>query len=294
MKIACIGSAPSSVQFGPYNDPSWKIWGCSPGAYPLVKRCDAWLEIHRWEPPNGYTGPKPWFTPDYIQWMANLKCPVYMIEPVPEIPNSVAYPKDHILEQFGPYFQTNTLSWMVCLAVASGATEIGLWGVDMAAQSEWQFQRTGLQTLLWYVHKHYNVKITLPPESDLWVPPVLYGFCESDPHWIKLNTKRNELQNQIALAKQQLHVAQQTLTFMEGAHDLNEYHIHTWCQDKKALQLSYGGFANRYAPPALPAKSDPLAQVYENQPSLLVSADPNGMATLQANGHWPQAHQPAE
>ena len=244
MRIALIGSAPSSVQLAPYQDLSWKIWSCSPGAAPFVKRCDAHFEIHRWEPPDGNTGPKPWFTPGYIEWMANIRGPVYMIEPVPQIPNSVAYPKDAILEEFGPYYQASTLSWMVCLAVAAGATEIGLWGVDMAAREEWTFQRTSLQCLLWYIsdankHSPYKIKITIPPESDLWVPPVLYGFCEANPHFIKLLTKKFEFSQRYHNAKTQLEAAQREFTFFEGAADNNDYEIATWCQDTKAQELAF-------------------------------------------------------
>ena len=28
LKIALIGSAPSSIQQAPYHDPSWLVWGC--------------------------------------------------------------------------------------------------------------------------------------------------------------------------------------------------------------------------------------------------------------------------
>jgi hypothetical protein len=238
-KIALLGSAPSSVQLAPFNDPSWEIWGCSPGAYPHAKRVNAWFEIHRWQPPEGYTGAVPWYTPDYIAWMASLKAPVYMIEPVPQIPNSVAYPKDAMLEMFGPYFQTSSLCWMACLAVAAGAKEIGLWGVDMAAREEWLFQRTGLQCLLWYIHKHYGIKVTLPPESDLWVPPVLYGFCENDPQHIKLLRRKNELAERMVRAQQNLDAARNEALFVQGASDDNEYHLATWCQDNKARQLAF-------------------------------------------------------
>ena len=279
-KIALIGSAPSSVRLAPYDDPSWQIWSCSPGAYPHVRRCDAHFEIHRWEPPGGVTGDKPWFTPDYINWMARVKGPIYMIEAVPQLPNSVAYPKDEILERFGPYFQTNSVSWMVCLAVASGAKEVGLWGVDMAAKTEWTFQRTGLQTLLWYVWKHYGVKITLPPESDLWVPPVQYGFCEADPHHVKLQARRAEIAGQIVQAQNNLHVAQQTLTFMQGAEDDNEYHISTWCLDRKARQMAFtnGDQAPVAVPGIVPAPKPEVTEI------------PSGYE----NGRWPNGAAAAE
>ena len=244
LKIALIGSAPSSVRFAPYDDPTWNIWSCSPGAVPFVKRCNAHFEIHRWEPPNGYTGAKPWFTQDYINWLAGLQCPVYAIEHLPELPNSVAYPKDAILEEFGPYFMASSLSWMVCLAVAAGATEIGLWGVDMAAREEWNFQRTALQCLLWHIsdankHSPYKIKVTLPPESDLWAPPVLYGFCENSPYWIKLMTKKFEFADRYNRAKQALEQAQNELRFFEGAADNNDYQLATWVQDPKAISMAF-------------------------------------------------------
>jgi hypothetical protein len=37
-KIAVMGSAPSSVALAPFGDPSWEIWGCSPGLYYQAKR----------------------------------------------------------------------------------------------------------------------------------------------------------------------------------------------------------------------------------------------------------------
>lgn len=244
MKIALIGSAPSSVRFAPYDDPSWIIWGCSPGAVPFVKRVNAWFEIHRWEPPGGYTDPKPWFAPDYVQWMAGLQCPVYMIDPVPQVPNSVAYPKDAILEEFGPYFMGSSLSWMVCLAVAAGAKEIALWGVDMSAREEWVMQRTSLQCLLWHIsdankRSPYKIKVTIPPESDLWVPPVLYGFCENNPHFIKLMTKKFEFAQRYNQAKQKLEEAQHEFRFFEGAADSNDYQLATWVQDPKAIDMAF-------------------------------------------------------
>jgi hypothetical protein len=246
VKIALVGSAPSSVKLAPYNDPTWTIWSCSPGAYPQVGRSDAHVEIHKFEPD------KPWFTPDYIAWMAQRPV-VYMIEPVAALPNS-------------------------------GATEVGLWGVDMAAQSEWMFQRTGLQTLLWYVNRHYNVKITLPPESDLWVPPPIYGFSEANAQYTKFAVRRAELEAQIAEARNMQHVATQKLTFFEGARDDHEYHINTWVMDQKARSLS---FCHATPPPMQMPKPDPLAAIYEDQPGIIAPPE------TQPNGHWPQAHQPA-
>ena len=126
-KIALVGSAPSSVRLAPYHDPSWEIWGCSPGVYGVAARVDAWFELHRYEP--GQT----WFSPEYCQWMAKFPGPVYMSEVRIEIPNSQVLPVEALVEKYGPYFFTSSLSWMFAMAIEAGATTIGLWGVDMAA-----------------------------------------------------------------------------------------------------------------------------------------------------------------
>jgi hypothetical protein len=92
-KVVILGSAPSSVHLAPFGDPEYFIFGCSPGAYPNARRVDAWMECHAWEVVNG-TPLAPWFTRDYIHFLATLGKPVFMIAPVPEIPTSVAYPKE--------------------------------------------------------------------------------------------------------------------------------------------------------------------------------------------------------
>lgn len=190
-KIALIGSAPSSVKLAPYDDPSWEIWGCSPGASAHVKRVDRWFEIHRWEPD------KPWFEKQYIDFMAGLHCPVYMIDHVPEIPGSVPYPKHAILEKYGKYFFTSSLSWMLALALEEkDLEEIGIWGVDMSAQEEWQFQRSGCQYFI-QLAKSRGIKVTIPPEADLIQPPVLYGFSEAEPMAIKLTARAYELAEKV-------------------------------------------------------------------------------------------------
>src|SRR3981189_2150960 len=46
LKVALIGTAPSSRMLAPYNDPSWKIWACSPGNMNVLPRVDVWFELH--------------------------------------------------------------------------------------------------------------------------------------------------------------------------------------------------------------------------------------------------------
>lgn len=239
-KIVLLGSAPSSVRLAPCSSTEWEIWGCSPGAYPHVSptRPNAWFETHRWEPPWGYTGEKTWFTKDYIAFLAGLKCPVYMIEPVKEIPTSVAYPKDAMLEKFGPWFFGSTLSWMFALAITSGATHIHLCGVDMSATEEWAFQRSGCHYFI-SIARAMGIVVTTPPESDLLRPPPLYGFCEVDPMHVKLLARKRELEHRLGALQAEIQVKTAEFEQLRGALSNNEYVIQTWVADPLALRLAY-------------------------------------------------------
>jgi hypothetical protein len=233
-KIALIGSAPSSVALAPYNDPSWQIWGCSPGARPYVRKVDAWFEIHLWEPHQ------PWFSPEYIDFMAKLPVPVYMLEHIDAIPASVPYPKDDILRLFGPgavFFYTSSLAWMFALAIASGAKEIGLWGVDMSAGEEvYTHQRAGCQYWIGKAMER-GIKVTIPPQSDLLRPTPLYGFREADPMDQKLLARKAELEARIANATNMHENSKVEILQLRGALDDLTYTRATWVQDRLAWDL---------------------------------------------------------
>lgn len=133
MKIAVLGSASSSVGRAPFKNEQyatwqqgrvdavqrahdavpgeWDIWGCSPGCWAVSPRATRWFEVHRWE------GNVPWFSPEYVQFMRSFKGPVYTGGAVPEIPNHVVYPIDHIEEKFSSYFLTSSLALMMALAI---------------------------------------------------------------------------------------------------------------------------------------------------------------------------------
>ncbi len=292
LKIALIGSAPSSVQLAPYSDPSWTIWSCSPGAVPHVKRTDTHFEIHPFEPG------KPWFQPDYIAWMASLGVPVYMIEPVAAIPTSVAYPKNDILDyvyakvmspdgtirdaKFGDIVAfSSSLAWMMCLAIASGAQEIGLWGVDMAANEEWKGQRQGCQTLI-SIARQIGIKVTIPNESDLMRPHPLYGFQETDPFYVKLAMRKREFMTQIQECQRLVNENQQKMIYLQGAMDDLEYMAITWIADPKAVAMHYAG--------PVPPSADSgeilkrLAETVAPALAAEVSAAPEGFANGLAAG----------
>ncbi len=255
MKIALIGTAPSSINKAPYNDPSWQIWGCSPGAYYLVPRSERWFETHRWEPP--VIG-KPdqqvsWFSPEYVQWLYHHPS-VWGFNLPADMPNGHFI--DHVVlrKKYGDYNFTSTIAWMFALAIeeilvdrakrakpaldgpvlpppgAEPEDIVGLWGIDMAAEEEYGYQRSGCQFFA-QVAQSLGIGVFSPPESDLFTPPPLYGLFECTHRGVKFRSRMAELKNR----EQQLVVQQartnEELAFVRGAISDLIYMQNNWLFD---------------------------------------------------------------
>lgn len=255
MKIAILGSA-GSLPLAPMNDPSWKIWGCSPGVYPFTGPLNAWFELHRWEPgiPGKPATQKPWFSPEYVQWMSRLGCPVWMKEHVAEIPTSRALPIDDLVSKYGSYFFTSSVSIMIACAIedilemraanaAAGVTTlepdtIGLWGVDMSANEEYGYQRAGCQHFL-LLAGDLGIRIYVPPESDLLRPMPIYGLCESE-HWhIKMLAHQRELQARKERVEHMVEEGTKEKHFVLGALDELAYHMQTWGETREGIGTNF-------------------------------------------------------
>jgi hypothetical protein len=219
------------------------------------------MELHRWEPQvAGHAGTgQSWFSPEYCEFLTRFKGEVYMLDPVPpEIPNAVTLQHEALMAEFGPYFFTSSLSWMMATAIMTpGVEEIGLWGVDMAANEEYEWQRPGLQFFLQEAIKR-GIKINIPPESDLLQPALWYGLCENDAMYIKLLARQRELQSRAAGAQQQITNASNELHFVNGALDDISYMLKTWITSTRMIHPTLGETGNE-------VRADVRADVGDNQ-----------------------------
>lgn len=198
-RIALLGSHATSIHLAPYKDPSWSIWACSPGAAWKVERCDEFFEIHHFNPadPND-----PVTSREYLDKINTLNCTaVWMIEALPAlVPKSVRYPKEEMVQKYGPYFFTSSLAWMFAKALEENPDEIGIWGVDMSAATEYASQRPAMHRFI-HIARERGIKITVPPQSDLLQPPPLYGFASASRIAQKGESRRAELTRRIAEAE---------------------------------------------------------------------------------------------
>lgn len=260
-RICLLGSAPSSAGLAPFKDPTWALWACSPGAYALVGQNrafqpgDAYFELHRWEPPviGDPTQQVTWFSPEYVQYLSQFKGDVWMTELVPEIANAKRLPREHLITKYGAFFWTSSLAWMLAMALEDPEVEeIALFGVDMAAKEEYQFQKPGC---LHFITKamERGIRITVPPESDLLQPQPLYGVSEWSPMMIKLTARKKELQNRLSAANMALQQAQNQAVFLGGALDDVQYMIDTWVSSPEIERLFLA--LEKPLPPSVPVSA---------------------------------------
>ncbi len=219
-KIAVCGSAVSSVGLTPYHDPEWEIWSCSP-ANKGMPRVDIWFELHN---------PDLKVREGLVEWMQWLKTKpvVYMQQAYAGYPGARRYPLEAIVDKWGPYLWTSQLSFMLALAIEQEPHTIGLFGVDMAANSEYNQQRLACQVFLYHIMTKTNIQLAVPPESDILEPAPFYGYCESSRQWRKYYARKQELLQRIGSLEAEATQKFEEKKHLVGALDDMEYHLAHW------------------------------------------------------------------
>jgi hypothetical protein len=208
-KVAILGFTDSFKQ-APFADPTWEIWGLNE-LYMLIPRWSRWFEIHS---RDVYEADKK-RTSDHIYALRAMTVPVYMHKHEDDIPMSVPYPLQAIAQAFpspggGRPYLTNSISYMIALAIMEGFTEIAVYGVDMAHSTEYGHQKPSCEYWLG-IAQGRGIKVTIPPDCELLFCNFLYGFEQEQlERWnarmtarkADLNKKLSEIDAQIANASE--------------------------------------------------------------------------------------------
>ena len=183
--IAILGSHPATVMRAPFDKP-WRIYACSPHNVEMrtLPRVDAWFEVH--VPVADKTR-----SYGYLKAVEKMTWPVYMrdVEAMPQFPTGVQFPEvelrgvgelnEHrqtVLTEMGKfsYFHfTSSIAYMMAKAIddcdKEGIKQIGLWGIMQASQTEYAYQRPGIQYFIDQCWRR-GIKVTCPAESMLFEP----------------------------------------------------------------------------------------------------------------------------
>jgi hypothetical protein len=177
-KVAIVGTAMSYKQ-APFDDPSWEIWGLN-DHWNMLPRATRWFESQD----EGHCSVTPCTNGTGLMrmdWYRKAPIPVYMPDHYDDAPMTIRYPLEEIqdficdLDPMGKNYFTNTVSFMIALAIYEQFDVIHLYGVDMAVGSEYAAQRPSCE--FWIgIAKGRGIKLYIPQQSDLLKLLVMYGM----------------------------------------------------------------------------------------------------------------------
>lgn len=225
-KIAIVGWAGTSRDLAPWADPTWEKWGLNTMSQhlPYAQNMQRVYQLHTAEDVRRDASEDP----PYWAWMCqNQTIPIYMHFPQPEIPMAVQYPTEEVLKKYRNYF-TNTVSWMIAHAIEEDADTIGVWGVDMAAASEYAAQRPSCEYYLG-IAQGKGIEIVLPPESDLLRTAGQYGLVIDSALAKACETRLADMGQRVNEAMAAQNQNAMAISKLQGGIEVLQYFRDTWC-----------------------------------------------------------------
>lgn len=183
MKVAIVCGAPASEMLAPFDDPTWEIW-CLGNRLTRYKdkRVSRIFEIHDYLAERH--DPK-----EYAQWLVSHNIPIVVGEkfPLELVPQGfvdwIVFDYQCSEKLFGSSYLTASPAYMISQAISEGATEIGLYGVDLAVDDhEYFWQRPCVEAWIGFA-KGRGIKVTVPEQSHIGRSKYIEGR-----HW---DGKRN-------------------------------------------------------------------------------------------------------
>lgn len=205
-KVALVGTSSTAVA-APFDDPSWEIWTMTDRSIP---RWDVFFELHD----------RAVLDRDRVYADLLINDGTRKIYTRPEfvdvIPGAVALPFEELTARYGSWFFTSTVAWAMALAVEQGdIDELGLWGIDMAAETEYASQKPGCRFFI-QLARLSGMKIKAPSMCEIIVPGIRYGIDADPPLRMKLTAREQELSVRRAQCQQMMRNTADQVLMLQG------------------------------------------------------------------------------
>jgi hypothetical protein len=223
-KVSIVGFADTRDEC-PFSDPTMEIWGIN-DLHRALPRYDRWFDIHVRD--NIQADVKAGRSPADacgLEPLKHLNVPVYMQEAFPDIPTSIRFPAKEIMDRFGRYF-TNSISFLIALAILENYEEIHIYGVDMAVGKEYIKERPSVEYMIG-IARGRGIKVVIPDACDLLKTRFVYAYEEKRQGEMndKFNKMMGGLQSRHQMSYQQEQQAHDARMQYEGAMGgIREYH----------------------------------------------------------------------
>lgn len=161
LKVAIVGLSRSTHEQAPWDNHDWQIWGLpwDEGYWPRMSRL---FEMHdikllrsaQSKRPDGYMG----------RLRHEIDVPLYMQDKY--FLNATRFPFEEVAETIGKPYWNSSIAYALSLAIHEKAEEIAIYGVDMAAEEEFFYQRPNIEYLIGLAVGK-GIKVTIPEASPL-------------------------------------------------------------------------------------------------------------------------------
>jgi len=161
--------------------------------------------------------------PEYKEYMKFKGDKLILSSAHPDYPEAQVYPIKEICDHFNTKYFNNTIAYMVALAIVRNPDleELTLFGIDMAATTEYAHQRPCLEYYLGWASAK-GIKLIIPRVCPILKTTHLYGVEEA-PAWIEVARKRKkELEAAAAKYLHQRDVALINDAYTRGCRDENK------------------------------------------------------------------------
>ena len=219
LKVAIVGTTPSRA-LAPYGEADWEIWA---SADPDLPRWSRWFEIHDPGMLQGAYAPL-W------NWMVEQEPglrPIYMAAKHPDVAASVPFPASELDPCIDSMFLSSTVAWELALAITLGAAEIGIFGVDMAADSEYAAQKPGCRALVMLARSR-GIHVQVPKDCELLKPVPTYQLGEQPWRREQMRLRRLTIEAELAKQRELAQAAASEAQALQGAIDVLNYAEQNW------------------------------------------------------------------
>ena len=173
--VAIVGFAETSRMQVLAEPPETEVWSLN-RCHTFLKKWDVWFEVHEEDLYTGKTGLR---EDGYLKLLKESNVPIYMQHPSPDLPMSLQFPKNEIVEMFGIDYFTTSIAYMLAMVgyqhkLGNPVAEMHLYGVDMSAFSEYSEQLPCVNYWLG-VLTGLGIKVVIPAVSPLLKCAMQYG-----------------------------------------------------------------------------------------------------------------------
>ena len=225
-KLAIVGTA-SSWKDAPYDDDEFEIWAMN-DMYDLVPRFDVLFDIHDIDFIKSYVSRiSKTFHYDNLKRIGENQ-QIWMQNQDKDIKLSSTYPLEDMIKKYGRYF-TNSVSYMLALAMDSGFEVINIYGVNMTGGGEYQDQKPSCEYFIGLA-RGQGIEVYLPEQSDLLKANFMYGYEQNkaDPFIEKCKNRMKFLDKQKQQTEKQIQGLTTLLNRTEGSIEDLKYIMNTY------------------------------------------------------------------